>query len=806
MPVNPFDLAAMTPLPTGPVRWFLTSISPTYQNEGAKVNARVIVYNPVPGATVEIEVTGALAGGDDWIEDWHVVATAACLLRGCTYERLPGATKGRITLGADYVSGSPIDITRTSRLDERTEGTQQFDCFIRNPSQGIIARGVVSRWLYDVSLTPPGTPTFRFVSITPGTGVDEGGSFTLRLLTENMAGKELMLRLYTGNTASGQADWTEAFTTTLRAAALAAGCQFSMRQNPGYDAAAGFETPGTGGLNGAIIRFVPGQYDDANPITFTRTALSDNLTEDAQEQVDFLIDKITGPENLIVYSTVVTKWVRDTSQSPTPSYWQITSTLAGGVVTYSLFSETGTSAGAVTIAQLGDAADSDFVTGFYAALQAAADADSHVSYDGAGRVTVDAGWGGAFVWSRALTPDFASRRLHAVRLSAPSDPTRIVVADAVLFLGGATLPAWPAFLTGVNLAGGEFGSGTTIPGAYGTDYRYPARPEFNVLTSAAIAAGMDLDDYRHQELFYWWQKGAGVIRLPVRWERIQRELFGPLYDGGFTGTWNAGSSFDMARIDDVIRYAMKRGIRVILDVHNYARYRIPGVSADLIGPASSPSPEAYYDVLRKLALRYMDRQGWVGIDIMNEPGHTIAKDWARFARGAVQAIRSTGFTGRVLVPGVAASGGWSWLSSGNADALSTLVDPAGNMDFTPHQYLNADRSGAGTDAGQCTLNSGFQLRSMIAWCREVPGRTLLLGEFGVSDPAVTGQEQCSVELPNMLQLLNTSRDVVRGWTAWVGGQRTNPTDPFFLGPQNAIPPVDTPQAQRLIPYLYDGGD
>lgn len=166
-----------------------------------------------------------------------------------------------------------------------------------------------------VETTPAPAPTLRITS-PEGAYIDEGQSFTIFLKTENLAGKELMFRIYSANTASGPADWTESFTTAIVRAAKAAGCQVSTRQTAGYDAAAGFTTPGTSIGNAAIIRFPPGSYIDSNPITFTRTALADGVTEAAQEQVDFIIDRITGPADLVV-GRAGSKWIRDTSKSPT---------------------------------------------------------------------------------------------------------------------------------------------------------------------------------------------------------------------------------------------------------------------------------------------------------------------------------------------------------------------------------------------------------------------------------------------------------------------------------------------------------
>ncbi|HSW89202.1 MAG TPA: hypothetical protein VLG12_08615, partial [Candidatus Saccharimonadales bacterium] len=62
------------------------------------------------------------------------------------------------------------------------------------------------------------------------------------------------------------------------------------------------------------------------------------------------------------------------------------------------------------------------------------------------------------------------------------------------------------FLYGVNMSGGEFGE-KNLPGKLYTDYIYPH----------------DNLDFR-----YFSAKHVSVIRLPIRWERIQPTAFGPL--------------------------------------------------------------------------------------------------------------------------------------------------------------------------------------------------------------------------------------------------------------------------------------
>ena len=57
---------------------------------------------------------------------------------------------------------------------------------------------------------------------------------------------------------------------------------------------------------------------------------------------------------------------------------------------------------------------------------------------------------------------------------------------------------------GVNLAGAEFG--TNFPGTYNVDYTYPTTVQLD----------------------YYQANGLNLIRLPIKWERIQAGLNGNL--------------------------------------------------------------------------------------------------------------------------------------------------------------------------------------------------------------------------------------------------------------------------------------
>ena len=172
----------------------------------------------------------------------------------------------------------------------------------------------------------------------------------------------------------------------------------------------------------------------------------------------------------------------------------------------------------------------------------------------------------------------------------------------------AASPGAAASLTGVNLAGAEFGG---LKGAYGKAYIYPAAGEM-----AAFAA-----------------LGANTFRLPVRWERLAPVAGGAL------------DPAEIARLDAAIATANGLGVTVIIDVHNYARF-----AGKTLGKPGGPTPAAFADLWARLAARYRGNPR-VAFGLMNEPVNIGAREWAAVAADAVAAIPRTGATNLVRVPG-----------------------------------------------------------------------------------------------------------------------------------------------------------
>ncbi len=159
---------------------------------------------------------------------------------------------------------------------------------------------------------------------------------------------------------------------------------------------------------------------------------------------------------------------------------------------------------------------------------------------------------------------------------------------------------------GVNLSGAEIAP-SKIPGIVGVDYTYP----------------------RSSDYTYFAGKGMNLLRLPVRWERLQPQPRGPF------------DAAQLALIDDAVQQAKAQGMYVIVDIHNYARH-----DGRLIGSSGLPVA-AFVDLWRRLARAYGSDNAVV-FGLMNEPHGISPAAWATAAQAAVDAIRATGASNLVL--------------------------------------------------------------------------------------------------------------------------------------------------------------
>ena len=318
-------------------------------------------------------------------------------------------------------------------------------------------------------------------------------------------------------------------------------------------------------------------------------------------------------------------------------------------------------------------------------------------------------------------------------------PATLSVALAVALCGQSALAASAAepaarVVAGVNLAGGEFGA---PPGRIETDYHYPG--------DAELAWAKD--------------KGFKVVRVPFLWERLQ-----PVLEKELAGV-------EVERLRAVVANARKNGLAVILDPHNYGRYR--GLE---IGSAGVPDA-AFADFWKRLATLFAN-QSDVVFGLMNEPHDQPVARWAQSAKAALAAVRSTGACNLTLAPGANWTGAHSWNAErdgvSNASALADLPR-SGAVAIEFHQYLDGDSSGM---HGDCRKPEEAVAALSVAtdWLRKTKHKGFL-GEFGAGPDPV-----CQAGLAGMLKHLNENADVWIGWTYWAGGAWWPSSYPLAIGP------------------------
>jgi endoglucanase len=308
---------------------------------------------------------------------------------------------------------------------------------------------------------------------------------------------------------------------------------------------------------------------------------------------------------------------------------------------------------------------------------------------------------------------------------------------------------------GVSLAGAEFAvepSGSTFRGTYGVDYIYPNRSEVD----------------------YFKSKGMNVIRLPFQWENLQ-----PSLNGAF-------SSAELNRLKTFVTQTTAKGVNVVLDPHNYARY-----NGNIIGSAKVPN-SAFANFWSRLAGQFKNNDK-VFFALMNEPHDMPTEQWVSAANAAITAIRNTGAGNLILVPGNGWTGAWTWDSNwygtANAKAMLNIRDPNNWYMIEVHQYMDKDAAGFAEDCVSTTIGVE-RLKTFTAWLRKNNLKGFL-GEFASGRNA-----QCYQALNNMVAYLENNGDVWRGWTYWAAGPWWG--DSNSLEPQNGR---DKPQMDILERYL-----
>jgi endoglucanase len=258
------------------------------------------------------------------------------------------------------------------------------------------------------------------------------------------------------------------------------------------------------------------------------------------------------------------------------------------------------------------------------------------------------------------------------------------------------MTATAQYRRGVNLAGAEFGM-NNLPGTLGRDYTFNSEASFR----------------------YFAEKRLGLIRLPLQWERLQPGLQGPL-DPAY-----------LANVKRSVAWAKTHGAEVILDIHNFARYRATNTSA-----VTSAADLA--DLWVRLSNEFKFEPAVYAYDLMNEPHDMGIASWKAISQAVLTAIRANQDDKLIFIPGDSWSSANRWVSIHGA--ASWIQDPANNFIYEAHQYFDRDESGTYTAsyAAESAATPDFanigrtRIARFIDWCRANNVRGMI-GEYGIPD-------------------------------------------------------------------------
>ena len=299
-------------------------------------------------------------------------------------------------------------------------------------------------------------------------------------------------------------------------------------------------------------------------------------------------------------------------------------------------------------------------------------------------------------------------------------------------------------LLGVNLAGAEFNH-ERLPGVVNKDYVYPSR----------------------KDLAFFRGLGMNVVRVPFRWERIQRQLNTPL------------DPSELEQLRRVVSWAKELDLCVLLDLHNYGTF-----NGSAVGSAEVPA-SAFIDVWLRLHKAF-DDPDTTAFGLMNEPTAIPVSQWMKIAQEAVLALRKAGAKNLLLVGSGRWSGAHEWAKTYDgvsaANEFRNFHDPLNNFAIELHQYADANYSGTGTACIDATRLRDI-MTQVTTWAKQEKKR-FFLGEFGVA-----ASEDCLVSLRTLVESMQ-DKDAWLGWSYWTAG-------PWWGNYPFSIQPGEGPEAPQL---------
>ncbi len=214
-----------------------------------------------------------------------------------------------------------------------------------------------------------------------------------------------------------------------------------------------------------------------------------------------------------------------------------------------------------------------------------------------------------------------------------------------------------------------------------------------------------------------------------------------------------------ATLESRVAYITSKGATCILDIHPGDASLAPGKFGVKIANGSSLEAD-----LCKLWAAFASQyrlNPLVEFGIFNEPNGIPVAQWFITAQKVITAIRTTGNTSWIWMPGANWTGAGDWVAS-NGSAWN-LVDPIGKTGVQVHLYFDQNAGGGALDV----VSGGIgvtRLTNTVTWARS-RGLKVFLGEVGLQ----AGQPNANLAWTNLAAYMAQNSDVVQRWCWWAYG-------------------------------------
>jgi endoglucanase len=299
---------------------------------------------------------------------------------------------------------------------------------------------------------------------------------------------------------------------------------------------------------------------------------------------------------------------------------------------------------------------------------------------------------------------------------------------------------------------------------------------------------------------YFKSKGMSMLRLMFTWEWLQDAVLDTIPGAGaYLTYWNAFVA--------TVNYATSLGMTVMIEHYGASDNFWGGGGANTtpshkgVGSGDGVSytrkigggtvTNAHFSDLWSQLATYFKNNPRVEFGMCNEPHDMSTLTWFGTAQAVITAIRATGATQRIYVPGNGYAS-WDWESTSvdnagtprsnsygweNAGGTGVpLSDPLNNLVAVVHMYMDdAGGSTADVDAAIVAVGAGTEanaaadrLAPVVNWARTYnaahPGKAVrvFVGEIGFKN-TYTNATAC---WDAFAAYCLTNKDVVIGWAWW----------------------------------------